>query len=151
MEAIGAASALITLVGALSTVAEALIDVVHGVQDAPGEMAMLATHLLVVKAELEQLQSFGPEIYQDFATSQAINALNAAFEGARTSLVSLHKSCCHLRRASNSSLPGRLRWAYIERPAADKLLKNIRNTESSLSTILNLLTVYAYSRIPNHE
>jgi hypothetical protein len=151
MEAIGVASALITLIGTLSTVAEALIDIVHGVQDAPGEMAMFATQLLIVKAEIEQLQSFGLEIYQDFATSQAINALNAAFEDARISLVALHKSCCHLRRANNSSLSGRLRWAYIERSAADKLLKNIRNTESSLSTILNILTVYAYSRIPNLE
>jgi len=93
-------------------------------------LTTFATQLLIVKAELEQLQACDPDIYQEFAAPQGMDALSAAFEGARGSLSELHKSCSRLQRANSRSLPSRLRSAYLERPAVDKLLRNIRDTES---------------------
>jgi hypothetical protein len=142
MEGIAAASSLITVISALSFAVRSSIDVCQNVHDAPAEVAAFTTHLLILKAELEYLQSSGPEIYQKFAGPQDSADLSTAFDSARTNLAALNEACHGLQRENNTSLRRRLRWAYLDRPAAGKLLRNIRITEGSLSTILSLLTLY---------
>lgn len=142
MEVIASVSALLSLVSAASTTATSIISVCQQIQDAPAEVALFTTKLCLFKAELEQLQSSSPEGFHLSASSQSSDALYTAFSSATAGLKSVQQACSRLQRPNNHKLSSRLRWVYIEKPAAERLLKGIRDTESSITVIFGILTMY---------
>jgi hypothetical protein len=140
MEAIGAAASLITLINTVSVAVKASIDICRNIRDAPAELTAFASHLLMIKAELEILRSCGPSMYQHFASPEAIAGLSAALDSTQATFQAFEQACICIKRKANGKL-SRMRWAYIDKPAVEKLFRQLRNTESSLNTVLNLLAL----------
>lgn len=140
MEAIAAAASLIALINVVSAAAKASTGLSQNIRDAPAELTAFASHLLMIKAELELLRSYGPPLYLSMASPDIIVVLRVAFDSTEATLQALEQACSCIRRKSNGRL-SRLRWAYIDKPAVEKLFGQLRNTELSLNTILNLLAL----------
>ncbi len=62
MEAVAIVSSLVIIISLVSTATKAAIDVYGSFQDAQAEVTDFTTRLLIVTAEITQLQSCGPEI-----------------------------------------------------------------------------------------
>ena len=140
MEAVGGAASLIALINAISTAAKVSIEAYQNIQDAPAELAQFVAQLLLVKVELEQLNSSEPQVYQWLTTPELMAGLRATSENIQLTLAALHRACPSVHHGKRS-IPNRLRWAYLERPAVERLFSQLKRTESSLNVILNLLSV----------
>jgi hypothetical protein len=141
MEAIAAAASLLALINVVSAAAKASINLCQNIRDAPAELTAFASHLLMIKAELELLRSYGDQLYLNVTSPDSIAALCVAFDSTQATLQALEQACSCIRRKSNGRL-SRLRWAYVDKPAVQKLFEQLRNTELSLNTIQNLLALW---------
>jgi hypothetical protein len=140
MEAIGAAASFIALINTLSAAAKASAALCQNIRDAPAELTAFTSQLLMIKVELEILRSCGLPIYEHIASPDTIAALSLALDSTQATFQALEQACICIKRRATGKL-GRVRWACIDKPAVEKLFQQLRNTESSLNTILNLLAL----------
>jgi hypothetical protein len=140
MEAIAATASLIALINAVSATAIASIGFCQNIRDAPAEIKNFSSRMLMIKAELEMLRSCSPLICRQVASPDTFEILRAAVDSAQVTLQALEEACAGIKHKTNGKLR-RLRWAYIDKPVVEKLFQLLRNTESSLDSIISLLSL----------
>ena len=140
MDPVSGVASVLTLIQVAAGVAGAATELFQKVHDAPSELAAVAAHLLLIQAELEQVQQFQNTDYQRIISPETRCSLHLALSASRTTITALENAFPQPRE--KDGIRSKLRWALLDRSTIDKLLQRLQATESTLSTLLQLVSVY---------
>jgi ankyrin repeat protein len=144
---IGIAASLATLIKVVGVA----FELTERIQNAPRELGKVSAQLQSVQVQLhllDELQKQSPSTSIRTQLPQETQlTLTKAIQTARVTIYAINDAC--IRRTSSKGVKARLHWAFLGRSTVTHLLDELRRTESSLSLVLNLLTLYVSG--PIHE
>jgi hypothetical protein len=141
MEVVGFVAALPTLIKTAARVSQGAIALCKDVYGAPEEVGRVVSQLLVIQAQLQLLHDTRSGAANYVGTPQARQLLHDAFFSAEKIIKAIHEAC--QKRCRKLDFVARLQWAILDRSTINNLLDELHHTESHLSVVLQLLSMYA--------
>lgn len=111
-------------------------------QDAPMELLRIRDKMCILKASLLEIQRFLFAFPDDVLLPPDLRkVLVNVFDFVQVNVVALDQVSRLQAGCSSRSVGKRLRWAVLDRSRAEKLLRNLKDSESTLSVVIGLLNL----------
>lgn len=141
METLGAVGSIIAIVEFAAKTATVVNGLRNEYRDAPHEVGLLANQLGFVQLSLEAISHLHDKnILQSLQLPESVQVpLQCALAQAKSTIAYTHAQCSAIRAKYKNSVRDRLRWASSDHKKIVDLLQRLRDTQASLSLLLNVL------------
>lgn len=139
---VGTVASFAQLIGTVIKTVETLARIYGNLRDGPEELRRIAERLLILQAILKSIREFLNDLPEEVGLPADLRqALTTAVEIVQTDLVRLRSLNDGNGTGDTNSFCQRLKFTLIERHAFEKACQYLRDSESTLSCVLQLLTL----------
>lgn len=139
---IGGIASFAQLMGMTIKSCEVLAKFCLDFHDTPAELHRVRDKLSILKVGLDGLQNFVGDVPDDSILPPDLRELLArAFEQIRGDISMLESVRQVQSKESPKSIRRRLRWALVDKHSMDKMVQHLRESESTLTGVIQLLNL----------
>ena len=136
---IGGIASVAQIFGCIVQTTETIAKFCHEVQDAPTELHRIKDKLIILKIVLENFQHHLQEFDDDVVVPPDLRELlMRAVTAVKGDAEALQYA---LNEFDSVSVRKRLRWAFVNRHVAEKLLARLQGSENTLNCVGQLLNM----------
>ncbi|KAJ6036180.1 hypothetical protein N7540_000459 [Penicillium herquei] len=137
---VGGIASFAQIIGIVFQTSEVVVSFCSAVKDAPAELCRVKEKLLSLRTSLESIQVQLDGIDDDDLLPPDMcyilhNAVRSIYEDVTT----LNKKCVKSLDGEPRAIGKRLKWAFVERHLMSGMLERLRDSESTLTCVLQLL------------